>query len=1256
MADIDVEELLRQGGRQDDGDVSMDDLVAQGGRVEEATGALRTFGRHLRQGVNPLWDEGAGFFGASIDSGKHLLETGSVVTPSEWLENYRRNRDESRDTDARGAQANPTAATAGKVTGAVLQGVAAGGAGGVGRGLVSAVTSGATQGAANALAGSEADLTRLRAEEYARAATDTLGGSVAGAAGGAVGYGLGKGLAYVGGKARDAYRGARGALEAEARAGLDAEEAALRSADVAEQRARAVDYEAAQKMDRARSREIARSESAQARAQAAQEARSARAEEAAALREAQAAKREAERLERAHGQAMEMNKRADAAASLDAAKKARAAQRVAETQAEQARKAAERMEQAQGQAMEANKRFDARAERAQRGAPAGPSASPSSSNATPPGQYPGRRRFVGDPNADPDTNVLKGYEGGAHRRRVDNAPKVEFARQRLAREDITPAERAEHEAYLAKHGDAVDNPPAFRLRIVEDELVRRGYSPDVVRRAMARFDAEGRAVSRGNAASSSAGAQPPQEPPTSRPSATPEADAIYEQAMRDYPAARNARPLSDATRARIERDVERVNRGAWDERTQIPEPADWLKRGHDPMDVIRQGGGGSAMDGLQEAPTRIGLVRVTPPEGVPSRDNGQALHRFRFLHPETRKEFEVEARASPHDKDTIVVDGIGEVGADFRGSWEANANKFGPRVILQLFRDLREAFPGRSRIGGWRDTGANPERGMNFRAPRPEAQRVPRGDEMLPSAPGDFEAVLRDRNMAEIPAAGRRAAREWETATQTEVPGMPPIPKGYRRLFRGESDAAADVPVDTKGLNAEDLANAEGRWYSDRLGVGRDYADAQVARQGAGNPRVRYVDVPEQAARAFRADGMPEGRFAEEAFREWLPPRDVLEGAKDVPLPHPVPGLGDGPVAPAPFWQRAGYEEDVYLDPEDVGPDEVTGLVRGMGERTQVGARPADTSVRSYDVLGARPSARPGQPYAAYGAPRRSALPPEDVAAAEEAMAARRAAAFGSGPGGPAPEPTAGARPRAMPPEASASMRAPEDGPLPPEVTDTGLDPRFEATFAEGTRATRVPEVLRAPMRPEATTVQPGPEATQVGGPSDFTDATRYAPPDMAQRLAGRPSVDSLVDERIAGGGQALRGAFWRGATGEGSAALGLAGLALGGPSGSLKALALRGGLEVVREALRNPAAKARALEAFKLQRLAAIRPEVWGRVSATLQRAAQRDEEQGTDYHARAARHALLQTDPAFRAAEAEAAKELQGLSEDELARRLAR
>lgn len=989
MADIDVEELLRQGGRHDDGgDLSVDDLVAQGGKVEEAPGALRTFGRSFRQGVNPLWDEGAGFMGANLDAGKRFLETGDVTSPGEWLEGYRRNRDDSRDTDARGAQANPTAATTGRVTGAVVQGLASGGAGGVGRGLVSAVTSGATQGAVNALASSEADLTRLKAEEYARAATDTLGGSVAGAAGGAAGYGVGKGLAYVGGKARDAYRGARGALEGEARAGLEAEEAALRAAD-----------------------------------------------EAADVR-----------MGREQGRALEMNKAADSRSAREEARRV----------AQEARAAA----------------------RAQRPA-AGPRASPAPGEAAPSGQYPGRRRFVGDPNADPDTNVLKGYEGGAHRRRVDNAPKVRDARAQLARPDITPAERAELEAYVGRHGDAVDNPPAFRLRIIEDELVRRGYSPEVVRRAMARFDAEGRAVSRG--------ARPHEQP-------------------------------------------------LLPERTQVPEPADVVRQGR-AEEAIQQGGGGPSAfgqhfadaktrvdpsmqpDPFHDAPTKIALMERAP--------QGRSKWEFEFRDPKDGREYVVKLSPSEDNPRQIVLDIVRPKDmttpeALISTGWNAAKNRVGPGTMKQLYAELARKFPDAEGIFAYRATGWNAGRDMEIRLPE-----------------------------------------------VTEAGAAPYAAGGQRRLRSDEGHGP-------------------------------------------------YKGWPEHEKTA--ADAMPRGEYE-------LPgePTQSLDMG-DVVRQGRVDAGGGG----------SAFGDSFAEAPTRVDPAMQNGVQR-------------------FDVLGARPTPRAGQPYTEYGTPRRAALPPEDVAAAEEAMAARRAAAFGSRPDGPAPEPTAGARPRAMTPEQSASMRAPEDGPIPPEVTDTGTAPRFEATFAEGTRATRVPEVRRAPMRPEATTVQPPPEATQVGGPSAFTDRTRYAPPDMAQRLAGRPSVDSLVDERIAGGRQALRGAFMRGATGESGALAGVAGLALGGPAGGLKALALRGGLEVVREALRNPAAKARAIEAFKLQRLATIRPEVWGRVSATLQRAAQRDEEAGTDYHARAARHALLQTDPAFRAAEAEAAKELQGLSEDELARRLA-
>lgn len=960
---------------EEEGPVSFDSLVQEGGEVQEAPGVLRTFGRHFRQGVNPLWDEGAGFMGANIDAGRQFLETGSVVSPSEWLEGYRRNRDESRDTDARGAQANPIAAGTGRFTGALAQGVALGGAGGVGAGLTRAVTSGAAQGAANALASSDADLTRADAEEYARAFADTMKGGAYGAAFGAGGYGAGKALRYAGDKAKGAYRAARGTLADEARAGLDAEEAALRATD-----------------------------------------------EAAAAR-----------VDKAQGQAMEANKRVDESAAREEARRV----------AQEARAAARAARQS-GQS-----------------APT-PAVAPSSAEPFPAGpRVPGRRRFVGDPNIDPDTQVLRGYERGARKLRKDNAREVREAREQLQNPNISAAERAELESYLTWHGDAVDNPVAFRLKAIEQDLVKRGYSPDVVRRAMARFDAQGRAVSRGAA--------------TASPPALPEAT-----------------------------------------RTAVPGPEDWLKRGHDMEELVRQGGGGSALDGLQEAPTRMALIRTSPDDGV----NGLAMdrygddHLFEFRAPDGTI-FEASVGYSHAFPDELIVNSIhpkGARGNNYIAMGKEFAGRMGAKNMRQLLDELKRAFPKAERILAERMSGWNPKREMDMRMPglKPE-----------PGVTHEFPA----RN-------------------------------GQRRLFSNEGHGP-------------------------------------------------YKDWPEREPTAV--DHMPRGEYE-------LPGEPTVEmDMADVIRQGRTDIGGGGPSAFGDSFAEAP---------------------------TRAGAPDLPDTVQRFDVLAARPALREGQPYAPYGAPRRSALPPEDVLAAEEAMAARRAAALGSGPSAPALEPTAGARPRALPPERSLSMRAPEDVSLRPDEM--------------ATRATSVPEVRRGAMGPEPTRILPRPEATQVGGPSDFTDTTRYAPPDMAQRLAGRPSVDSLVDERIAGGGQALRSAFWRGATGESGAMAGVAGLALGGPVGGLKGLALRGGLEVVREALRNPAAKARAIEAFKLQRLAAIRPDVWGRVSATLQRAAQRDEEAGTDYHARAARHALLQTDPAFRAAEAEAAKELQGLSEDDLARRL--
>lgn len=790
-----------------------------------------------------------------------------------------------------------------------------------------------------------------------------------------------------------------------------------------------------------------------------------------------------------------------------------------------------RMGKEQGRALEMNKAVDARAarEEAKRVAKEAREAARAQRAAAP-----RSRRGAVDPNEDPDTKVLGGYARGARKLRKDNAREVLDARARMQAEDITPEERLELEEYLALHGDAVDAPLAFRLRTVEEGLRKRGYSPEVVQRAMARLDARGNAVSRRN--------MPPPEAP---------------------------------------------------ETTQIQDAGDWARRGQ----YERAGGGGSAFGdefasaptrvdaemrpGFNDADTRVGLVRLTPPEGVPNQDNGRAMHRFRFIHPETRKEFDLVAHASPADKDTIVVDGVGEAGRDFVEAWQQNANGFGPGVMRQMFRELGEAFPGRSRIGGWRATGANPNRGMNFRAPSTVAEPTPRyafpgrAAAPAPRASGDFEAVLRDRNLDAMPLEGRRATARWDESTQTQVEGMPAIPAGARRLYRGEAEAARESLGDP-GADA-----VAGGWYTDRLGVADDYA-ARAARETGTPGRVRFVDLPEDDARAFRSDRLPEGRYSDEAPREWVLPEEAQRGARTVPEEARLPpAVGEeGSPGYVPFWAR-GSEEALdgnrFLDPARVRADEATGLVRGFGEETQ--------SMDLGDVV--------------------------------------RQGRVGIGGGGPS---------------AFGDMFA---------EAPTRVDPAMQ----DATRATVVPEVRRGAMRPP---MAEAPAPTQVGQPAAFTERTRYAPPDMAQRLAGRPEVDARVAERLAGGGRDIRNAFVRGASGEGAVGYGLAGVALDGFSGGVAGLALRGGAGAVREMLKNPAARARAITAFKLDRLARVNPAAWGRVSATLTRAAQQDEAEGTDVHLKAARHVLLQRDAEFRAADAAVAEELQNLDEDALARRL--
>jgi hypothetical protein len=663
-------------------------------------------------------------------------------------------------------------------------------------------------------------------------------------------------------------------------------------------------------------------------------------------------------------------------------------------------------------------------------------------------------------------------------------------------------------------------------------------------------------------------------------------------------------------------------------------------------------------DPFHDAKTRIGLQRVSPPEGVPG-ENRTPVHSFEFRHPVSGEVFEVHAREAPFEDDVVMVDGIGpkNMQGGYDDAWGENANKFGPKLIRDIFAELGRAFPGRTRVGGMRATGANP--GRDAVSNLPEVTQVQsRGAIRGANPPGEFERAIASRNGEMLPASGRRAAKAWETAPQTQVDGMPAIPRGMRRLYRGEAyggDPQSPAHYPPGSINAEDIKNADGRWFTDRVGVARDYAARNAERSG-GTPIGKYLDVPEGDAQQFRGDRIPEGRFADEAFREWLPPRGAVREAEIMDLPKDVPlGADEAMPAYAPFWER-GLGDDVWPNraPEEVGADDVTQRINYDPETTQrLDLGDAIKQGRWEEVRGQggggsafpngvpsvrRPEAlpemddltQPGRP--AFPGDARTASPFAQRPALRQPYQPRSAI-----PAGPTQNLRAPQRPApAYDPE--ASMNAPRD---------------FDAETVGGASAPMpsrspppspvAPELAPEPMQPLRT---PAPRPTPAAPPSQ---RVMGAPPGSVLQQA-RPSVEEEAARRLAGGWGAIRGAFVKGASGPDAAALGLGGLALNGLAGGVQGLALRGALGAAQEIANNPAARAAAITTFRLDRLARVRPEVWARVGPTLQRAMQAGPERF-----KAERHVLLLRDAEFRAAEAEADAELERMDGQPPTRRAA-
>lgn len=196
------------------------------------------------------------------------------------------------------------------------------------------------------------------------------------------------------------------------------------------------------------------------------------------------------------------------------------------------------------------------------------------------------------------------------------------------------------------------------------------------------------------------------------------------------------------------------------------------------------------------------------------------------------------------------------------------------------------------------------------------------------------------------------------------------------------------------------------------------------------------------------------------------------------------------------------------------------------------------------------------------------------------------------------------------------SMVAPVDAPLPPEPV---------------TRATNVPDLRRpVPLPPpaappvEAATANLRRPAPTPASPAQPQEVTRLATPDdMAPLAAERAAA------REAGAFGAVARAGYEGVR-SGNSVLG----------------AMFGGLAGIRrEALKDPAVKARVLAAAKVHLLAQISPEVFAKLGGQMAQAAL-----GGSGQYNAIRYVHARRDPAFREAEEKASEQASRMSDEQL------
>lgn len=132
--------------------------------------------------------------------------------------------------------------------------------------------------------------------------------------------------------------------------------------------------------------------------------------------------------------------------------------------------------------------------------------------------------------------------------------------------------------------------------------------------------------------------------------------------------------------------------------------------------------------------------------------------------------------------------------------------------------------------------------------------------------------------------------------------GEPPVPKGFVRLYRGETDIPGERrPIPDWAAQNPDVQatlDATGRWFSDK----REAADYYNQTFGDKSGRVSFVDVPAAEAEQYRVSNQPavakfaaEGRAAEEFFL----PKEIAAERKALSPPSSRPMQSEGFVSPA---------------------------------------------------------------------------------------------------------------------------------------------------------------------------------------------------------------------------------------------------------------------------------------------------------------------------------------------------------------------